>query len=211
MGNPTGGQLLGCSPTIALRLQQLYQTTLRHFDQAYISSTQARSLQTSGQARPQPPQRQAELPQLTEVAHETLLEDVPLEASPLTSEVMRLLPQFSGTPGAKLETKGSPQPIIAFVGPNKEYLQPSAQGQSGFYAGVGKRPESAQPVHIAQPSQASGNQGLAHPSVQSIPNYQQQLAPQQVCLTFLHRTIDSSTPLASFLFPTCLLESQSFP
>jgi len=187
MGN---GQMLVSSRAVGLRLQQLYQATLRHFDQVYVSSSQARSLQTSGQAPPQPPQQQAELQQPAEADHETFLVDV-LEASPPTSEVTRLLPQLSGTPGAELGMTGTPQHIIASVEQNRELSQHLAHGQDGFYAGLGTRSENAQPATIAQLSQAFGDQGVVHPSVRSIPNYQQQLSPQQVRLVFLHRTFES--------------------
>lgn len=194
VGNLTGGQLLVCSPSVALQLQELYQATLRHFDQTYISSTQARSLQTSGQAPPRPPQQQqAELSQPTVADLETLLPDVPSEASSLTSEVIRfqLQPQFPGTPGPELGIGCIPQHVVASVEQNGDHLQRLAGGQNGFCAGLGIHPENASPVNMAWLSQASGDQGVAHPSVQSIPNYQQQLPPQQVCLAFLHRTIES--------------------
>ena len=190
--SPTGGQLPVCSPAVALRLQQLYQATLRLFDQAYISSTKARNLQTSGQAPPQPPQQQAELPQPTGADLETLLADVPQAPS----EVTRLLPQFPGTPGAKLGIVGAPQHSVAFV----EQNQRSAQGQNGFYAGVGTRPENAQPANIAWLCQAPGNQGPARSSVQSIPNYQQQLPPQQVCISSFIAPSKVGMPLACIHF-----------
>ena len=190
MGNPNGRQLLGCSPSVALRLQELYQATLCHFDQAYVSSTQARSLQTSGQAPPQPPQQQqAELLQPTGADLETLLPDI--LPSSLHSDVTRLQPQFSGTPGPELGIECAPQHVVASVEQNGDHLQRSAGGQNAFYADLGICPENAPPVNMAWLSQASGDQGVAHPSVQSMPNYQQQLPPQQVCLAFLHRTFES--------------------
>ena len=203
--SPTGGQLPVCSPAVALRLQQLYQATLRLFDQAYISSTQARNLQTSGQAPPQPPRQQAELPQPTGADLETLLADVlPVQVSEAPSEVTRLLPQpqFPGTPGPELGIVGAPQHTVAFV----EQNQRSAQDQNGVYAGPGTRSENAQPANIAWLCQAPGNQGPSRPSVQSIPNYQQQLPPQQVCIS----SFISPSKIGVHTFPTSLLESWSF-
>ena len=188
------GHSIVSSPATGLRLQQLYQATLRHFDQVYVSSTQARGLQTSGQAPQQPPQQQVELARPAEADHETLLVDVPSEASPaLTSEVTRLLlPQFSGTPGAELGMTGAPQRIIASVEQNRERLQHLAHSQNGFCAGLGTtRPENAQAAAIARLGQGFGDQGVVHPSVRSIPNYRQQLPPQQVRLVFLHSTFES--------------------
>jgi len=46
-GDPTGVQLSHCTPAVARQLQQLYQDTLRHFDQAYASSILSNSPQTS--------------------------------------------------------------------------------------------------------------------------------------------------------------------
>ena len=195
--SPTGGQLLVSSPAVALRLQQLYQATLRLFDQAYISSTQARNLQTSGQAPPQPPQQQAELPQPTGADLETLLADVlPGLVSEAPSEVTRLLPQFPGTPGPELGIVGAPQHTIAFV----EQNQRSAQDQNGVYAGLGTRSENAQPANIAWLCQAPGNQGPARSSVQSIPNYEQQLPPQQVCISSFIAPSKVGMPLACIHF-----------
>ncbi|KAH9999232.1 hypothetical protein BJV74DRAFT_177389 [Russula compacta] len=62
-----------CGPAVAHRLQQLYQVSLRLFDQSYINSVIAgwRSSQTSGQGQGQitfhPPQRQTQSRPLTEV------------------------------------------------------------------------------------------------------------------------------------------------
>ena len=205
MGDPTGGQLLVCSPAVALRLQQLYQATLRLFDQAYISSTQARNLQTSGQAPPQPSQQQAELPRPTGPDLETLLADA-LPVSEASSEVTGLLPQFSGTPGQELGMAGTPQHTVAFV----EQNQRSARGQNGSYAGLGTCPENAQPTNIAWLCQAPGNQGVAHPSVQCIPNYQQQLPPQQVCISTFTIPSDVSIALACIHFQRVSLRANRF-
>lgn len=209
MGNLNDGQLLVCSPSVALRLQELYQATLRHFDQAYISSTQARSLQTSGQAPPQPlQQQQAELLQPAEADPEIVLPDVVSEASSLTSGVIRPQPQFSGTPGPELGIGCTPQHVVASVEQNGDRLQRSAGDPNVFYADLGIQPENAPPVNVAWLCQASGDQGVSAPSVQSIPNYQQQLRPQQVCLAFLYRTHwKLARRWRAFLFPTSLLES----
>ena len=85
-------QLAYCPPplVVAHRLQQLYQDSLRHFDQVYISSSAV--LRSRNQAdpvivnTPEPPQQQAtELPpqpQPTEKAdHQTLLAHVPSESA----------------------------------------------------------------------------------------------------------------------------------
>jgi hypothetical protein len=179
-------------PAVGLRLQQLYQATLRHFDQVYASSTQARSLQTamSGQAPPVPSRQQP-----AEADRETLLVD-----STSQVQVTRLLPHFSGTPGAELGMTG------AGAGQqNREHLKHLARDQNRSYADLGTRAEdNAQPaaIPIARLSQAFGDQGVVHPSLRSIPNHK-----QQVRLVVLHRTFKSQRDLRASLFTTCLLES----
>jgi hypothetical protein len=89
-GDPSHDQLTYCAPpAVAYRLQQLYQDSLRHFDQVYISSSAVlRSRNQSDQVivnGPQPPQQQAtELspqPQPTEAHRQTLLAHVPSESA----------------------------------------------------------------------------------------------------------------------------------
>lgn len=181
-GDPTGVQLSHCAPALARQLQQLYQDTLRYFDQAYyVSSIQSNSPQTSGRVPPHLLQQQPELiPQPTEADYEALLANVPSEASPLTSEALRLLPRFSRTASADLEAKGVARHVIMFVEQNREHLQRAAQDQNG------PPPENAQPWNIAHLNQASGIQAVAHPSLQNTQN-SQQLQQQMVRLVFLRR------------------------
>ena len=180
-GDPTGVQLSHCTPAVAHQLQQLYQDTLRHFDQAYASSILSNSPQTSGRVPPHLLQQQPELiSQPTEADYEALLAIVPSEASPLTSEALSILPRFSRTLGTELEAKGVPRHVIAFVEQNREHLQRAAQGQNG-------------PPPVTRPNQAlaSGIQAVAHPPLQTAQNTRQAQL-QMVRLAFLRRIVNST-------------------
>ena len=124
LGDPTGVPLLHCAPVVAHRLQQLYQDTLRHFDQAY-ASIRSNNPQSSGRVSPRLLQQQPELiPQPTEAENEVLLANVtvPSEvAAPLTSSLW-----FNPRAGQNLNTlqprMGFPQGQVSLQ-PN--FVQPS--------------------------------------------------------------------------------------
>lgn len=187
-GDPTTHvQFAQRAPVVAHRLQQLYQDTLRHFDQSYIgrsaSVIQSRNLQTSSDhALPQALQQPTELPQAMESDYQALLAAISIsrESSGLPVEAMSLLPRFANTSGAALEANGVPRNTIAFVEQNREHLQCAAQDQNRFRAGLlGATPENVQPrvLNLAQPDRAPRVQAMAQPSPF--------LQSQQVCLACL--------------------------
>ncbi|KAI9512951.1 hypothetical protein F5148DRAFT_560177 [Russula earlei] len=176
------GQPARCAPAVALRLHQIYNEVLRHFDQAYINSviTRLRNSQASGQMPqipPQPAQTQALPHQPTEADYKALLASITSESSVMNSDAMSILPRFSHTSGADLEAHRVPQNVIAFVEQNREHLQRAAQDQKGFRAGLTSTKN--QPLDNTQVNQASAHQALARPP-QLIPGNQglQQLPRQ---------------------------------
>ena len=111
---------------------QRIDSTVRHFNQVYISSIVARlRTQASGQL-PQPLQPQAQPHQPTEADYQALLASITSETSVINTETMSILPQFSHTSGAELEAHHVPQHIITFVEQNREHLQRAAQDQNGL-------------------------------------------------------------------------------
>ncbi|KAH9029867.1 hypothetical protein EDB85DRAFT_1813918, partial [Lactarius pseudohatsudake] len=116
-GDPT--QPLRCASNIAHRLQQLYNYSLRHFEQAYLNDAIAR-LRISHQPR--------------DADYQALLANIPSDASAMTPEVMSILPRFSHTSGAELLGHRVPPHIVAFVEQHRDNLQRAAQDQNGFRA-----------------------------------------------------------------------------
>ena len=70
------------------------------------------------------------------------------------SEVVSILPQFSHTSGADLETHHVPLNIIAFIEQNRKRLQWVAQNQNGFRAGLALT-KNAPPDNRAQVNHGS--------------------------------------------------------
>ena len=161
-----GGQPARCAPEVAHRLEQLYNSVLRQFDQAYISSIVAR-IRASIQIASQAPQSH----QPTEVDYQALLASTSSESPAITPEATSILPRFSHTSGADLEAHLVPQHVIAFIEQNREQLQRAAQDQSGFRAGITST-ENAPLDYRAQVNEVSGLQTMARPP-QIIPGDQQ--------------------------------------
>lgn len=120
--------LAHCTPAVAHQLHQLYQDTLRHFDQVYSRDiiNQPEDLHTTGQrlSPVQPQVLQADRP--TEAYYQTLLS--PESSSVMTfEEAKSILPRFYDVSVAELEAHGAPQHVIAYIEPNREYLKWLAQ------------------------------------------------------------------------------------
>ena len=151
VGDPTGVPLSHCAPVVAHRLQQLYQDTLRHFDQAY-ASIRSNNSQTFGRVPPRLQQQPEVIPQPTEVEHEVLLANVtvPSEAAaPLTSS-----PWFNPRAGQNLTTLqariGFPQGQVS--------LQPSFS-----------QPSPSVPLANIQPSSTPSTSQPPPPPGQQVP------------------------------------------
>jgi hypothetical protein len=130
--------LAHCTPAVAHRLHQLYQDTLRHFDQAYSRGiiNQMEYLHTTGQ-RPSPAQPQALQRhyqplayQPTEADYQALLATIAaLESSSVMTfeEAKNILFRFCDVSAAELEAHRVPQHVIAYVEHNREDLKRLAQ------------------------------------------------------------------------------------
>ncbi|KAI9440238.1 hypothetical protein BJY52DRAFT_131749 [Lactarius psammicola] len=188
-GDPN--QPLRCAPTIAHRLQQLYNDTLRHFEQAYINNVIARlrSSQALSQASAQASQQQAQPHQPTDADYQALLASIPSGSSVMTADAMSILPRFSHTSGAELEAHHVPSHIVAFVEQHRDNLQRAAQDQNGFRAGL---TSTKNPLDTrAQINQASAFQGVARPPPQLIPNH----TPHQLSRQALAQAQGKPNPL----------------
>jgi hypothetical protein len=112
LGDPTGVPLSHCAPVVAHRLQQLYQDTLRHFDQAY-ASIRSNNLQTSGRVHPPLLQQQPELiPQPAQSIPQQLppgFSDAPPGGTP--QQQLAALSQHAPQPSAQIAQAPSQQPI----------------------------------------------------------------------------------------------------
>jgi hypothetical protein len=130
--------LAHCTPAVAHQLHQLYQDTLRHFDQAYSHGiiNQLEYLHTTGQ-RPSLAQLQALQQhyqplayQPTEADYQALLATI---AESESSSVMTLeeaknvLLRFCDVSAVELEAHRVPQHVIAYVEHNREHLKWLAQ------------------------------------------------------------------------------------
>ena len=213
------GQWGYCSPAVAHQLQQLYQDTLRHFDQAYSCGmiAQLKNLQAPAhvQVPPQPPQPPGQplAHQRTEADYQALLASTTTspESSVMTIEAMNILPRFWDASGAELETHRVPQHVIAFIEQNRDHLKWLAQFprvHSGFAP-----TESPQLGRQSLPHQVSSLQIAIDPSLLSHQNrhYQEQQQQrradqesthggvmnfqQQVCLVFSQSTLTSASVL----------------
>lgn len=122
--------LAHCTPAVAHQLHQLYQDTLRHFDQAYSRGiiNQLEHLHTTSQ-RPSPDQPEAPLQrqyqplvyQPTEADYQALLSTT--AALDFFEEAKNILPLFCDVSAAELEAHRVPQHVIAYVEHNREYLK----------------------------------------------------------------------------------------
>jgi hypothetical protein len=130
--------LAHCTPAVAHQLHQLYQDTLRHFDQAYSRGTinQLEYLHTTGQrfppAQPQALHRhyQPLAYQPTEADYQVLLATIAASESSsvmTVDDAKNILPRFCGVSGAELEAHRVPQHVIAYVEHNREDLKWLAQ------------------------------------------------------------------------------------
>jgi hypothetical protein len=171
-------QLAYCSPAVAHQLQQLYQETLRYFDQAYSRGIidQLGNTQAPGQAPSQPPQPYAQQPlayQRTEADYQALA------TSESESSLMSILPRFWDARSAELEARRVPQSVNTLVEQNREYLKLLAQDPR-FRGGFTLTP--AEGPQIAPQNQLhalSGIQITFHPHPTSLQNHQQRLRQQQ--------------------------------
>jgi hypothetical protein len=120
-------QPIQCGLEVAHRLQQLYNDTLRHFDQAYINSIVPllRDLQTSDQVPFQSSQPLGQLYQPTEANYEALLANVISDLSLLTAEVMSTLPQFWSKSRVEFGAHRVLQRVIESLVQNRTYWQVS--------------------------------------------------------------------------------------
>jgi hypothetical protein len=125
------GQWGYCSPAVAHQLQQLYQDTLRHFDQASSSGmiAQLKNSQAPGQVQvpSQPPQPPAQplAHQRTEADYQALLASTTTTSE--SSVMMSILSRFWDASVAELEAHRVPQHVVAFVEQNREHLKWLAQ------------------------------------------------------------------------------------
>jgi hypothetical protein len=171
--------LAHCTPAVAHQLHQLYQDTLRHFDQAYSHGiiNQREYLHTTGQrppsAQPQALQRHYRLPayQPTEADYQALLATIAASesSSVLTfEEAKNDLLRFCDVSAAELEAHRVPQHVIAHVEHNREYLKWLAQNR-GFctsFTPVGS------PQFVDQ-NMFNGVQAIPRPSLHSPQNHPQ--------------------------------------
>jgi hypothetical protein len=170
-----------CSPAAAHQLQQLYQETLRYFDQAYSRGiiAQLRNSQAPSQALSQSPQPHAQplAYQRTEADYQALLASTMSESS-VIFEALDILPRFWDAPGAELEAHRVPQRVIAFIEQNREYLKWLSQDPR---SSTDSTPiEGPQPIQQNQLHQAlSRIQIMFHPSLPPLQNLQQQQQQQQ--------------------------------
>ncbi|KAH9057865.1 hypothetical protein EDB87DRAFT_1628606 [Lactarius vividus] len=169
-GDPTP---LRCAPNIAHRLKQLYNDSLRHFEQAYLNNVITR-LRTQAVASAQASQQQLQPHQPTDADYQALLASIPSDASTMPPEAMSILPRFSHTSGPELEAHRVPPHIVAFVEQQRENLQRAAQDQNGFRAGLTST-KNLPPDNRTQINPASAFQGMARPPPQPIPNHHTQL------------------------------------
>lgn len=122
--------LAHCTPAVAHQLHQLYQDTLRHFDQAYSRGV----INELEYLHPPPAQPQRQYQPLayrpTEADYQALLATIATSESlslMTFEEAKDTLLQFCDVSGAGLEAHRVPQHVIAYVEHNREYLKWLAQ------------------------------------------------------------------------------------
>lgn len=138
--------LAHCTPAVAHQLHQLYQDTLRHFDQAYSHGiiNQLEYSHTTGQ---RPPSAQALAYHPSEADYQALLAFVAAsESSSVVTfeEAKNVLLRFCDVSAAEFEAHRVPQHVIAYVEHNREHLKWLAQNPR-FYTGFA--PIGPQSVH----------------------------------------------------------------
>lgn len=172
-------QLAYCSPAVAHQLQQLYQETLRYFDQAYSRGVIAQlgNTQAPGQAPSQPPQPHAQplAYQRTEADYQALFASA--MSSESESSLMSILPRFWDARSAELEARRVPQRVIALVEQHREYLRGLAQDPR-FRGGFTLTP-TEEGRQLDGQNQLSGIQITFHPHVTPLQNLQQPLRQHQ--------------------------------
>jgi hypothetical protein len=171
--------LAHCTPAVAHQLHQLYQDTLRHFDQAYSrgSINQPEYSHTTGQrfspAQPQALQRhyQPLAYQPTEADYQALLATIAASESSSVmtfEEAKNILLRFYDVSAAELEAHRVPQHVIGYIEHNREYLKWLAQN-SRFCTGF-------TPIgspQFAHQNLNNGVQAIPRPSLHSPQNHPQ--------------------------------------
>jgi hypothetical protein len=185
--------LAHCTPAVAHQLHQLYQDTLRHFDQAYSRGiiNQLEYLHATGQrpspAQPQAPSLQRQYQPLayqpTEADYQALLATIATSESSSVmtfEEAKNILPRFCDVSAAELEAHRVPQHVIAYVEHNREYLKGLAQNPRvcTSFTPIG----SPQFVHQ---NQFNGVQAIPRPSLYS-PQNRPQLQQRHSDLESMH-------------------------
>lgn len=183
--DPSHDQSAYCAPpAVAQRLQQLYQDSLRHFDQVYISSSAV--LRSRNQSyhqvtvnTPQPPQQHAKdlPPQPTEVHHQTLLAHVPPESG-----------------------LGVPQHAIAFVEQN---AQPVNLTQLNLTSGVQVAAHSSLQSTQSHMQQQQQKEVCLAPSIPFIVSVKSSV-PSSYTLIFVVSYIKPIFPLIRSLVPSSI-------
>jgi len=168
-----------CTPAVAHQLHQLYQDTLRHFDQAYSRGiiNQLECLHTTGQ-RPSPAQPQALerhyqplTYQPTEADYQALLATIAASESSSVmtfEEAKNILLRFCDVSAAELEAHRVPQHVIAYVEHNREHLKWLAQSPR-FCTGV---TPIGSPQFVHQ-NLFNGVEAIPHSSLHSPQNHPQ--------------------------------------
>jgi hypothetical protein len=174
-----------CTPAVAHQLHQLYQETLRYFDEACNRGiiSQMRNSQPN-QVPSLHPQPSAQPPahEPTEADYQALLANTISESSLMTFEAMSILPRFWNVGHAELEAHGVPQRLIGLIEQNRDQLKLLAQGPQ-FRTPT----ESPQLVLQNQLPQTSGLQTVVHSPVPTL-----SLPQKQVCLALSLKYLDIS-------------------
>lgn len=173
--------LAHCTPAVAHQLHQLYQDTLRHFDQAYSRGfiDQPEHLHTMGQrfspAQPQDRHYQPLACQPTEADYQALLTTIVASesSSVMSEEEKNVLLRFYDVSTAELEAHRIPQHVIAYIERNREYLKWLAQSTRicTNFTPIGS-------PQFAHQNLFHGVQALHRPSLHSSQDYPQP-QPQQ--------------------------------
>ena len=125
--------LAQCTPAVAHQLHQLYQDTLRHFDQAYTRGiiNQLEYLHTTGQglslAQPLKRHYQPLAYQPTESDYQAILATIESSSVMSFDDAKNILLRFCDVSGAELEAYRVPQDVIQYVDHNREDLKWLAQ------------------------------------------------------------------------------------
>ena len=129
-GYPGSDQGAHCSPAVAHQLQQLYQDTLRLFDQAYscgmidqLKNSQAPVQVVQVPDQPPQPTAQPLAYQRTEADYQALLTSATGMTQSSIATFQSILPRFYDASSAELEAHRLPSQVIAFIEQNREHLK----------------------------------------------------------------------------------------